>query len=730
LIAVAELPSKGVGQMIPRRRVAAFAAVGLAVAIGCTKDGGYSEVVVLAYPDAPRADVVDDYHGTQVADPYRPLEDPDSAETRRWVEAENKVTFGFLDKIAARKPLEQRLKKLWDFEKFSVPFQEGGHYFYLRNSGLQNQSVLYTTSSLDGEPTELLDPNQLSADGTVALADLSVDDAGTMLAYALADAGSDWITWHVKNVETGQDTGDVVKWSKFSSASWTKDGQGFFYGRYPEPKPGEDLRASNYFQKVYFHKLGTPQSDDPLIYDTPDHKEWEFGHTVTDDGKYLVIEVAKSTEDVNMVLYKQLDQPDAKIVTLIDNFDAGYYLIDNDGPVFYFRTNKDAPRGRVIAIDTSDPQEKNWKEIIPEAQETLREVNLVGDHFLANYLKDAHTQVKVFDFAGKLQSEVKLPGLGTASGFGGKRKDKETFYSFDSFTSPPTIYHYTIEGGESTVYRAPKVGFNPDDYTTEQVFYDSKDGTRIPMFISYKKGLEKNGQAPTYLYGYGGFNIAMTPRFSVTNLVWMELGGVFALPNLRGGGEYGEQWHKAGTKSHKQNVFDDFIAAAEWLISNQYTQTPKLAIGGGSNGGLLVGACLTQRPDLYGATLPAVGVLDMLRFHKFTIGHAWVDDYGSSDNPEEFKALYKYSPLHAIKPGTCYPPTMITTADHDDRVVPAHSFKFAATLQAAQACDNPILIRIETRAGHGAGKPTAKIIEEAADKWAFLVKVLDIQLPE
>ncbi|MEX0678598.1 MAG: prolyl oligopeptidase family serine peptidase [Pirellulales bacterium] len=712
-----------------QRLVAGFAVAGLIV-VGCTDASHVARISAGSYPKAPTADVVEDYHGTKVADPYRPLEEPDSQETRAWVEAENKITFGFLEKIAARKPLEKRLTRLWDFEKFGVPFEEGGRYFYLRNSGLQNQSVLYTTTSLDGTPKELLDPNSLSADGTVALAGLDVNDEGTMLAYALAEAGSDWITWRVRNVETGQDTDDVIRWSKFSGASWTKDGKGFFYGRFPEPKPGEDLRASNYFQKLYYHTLGTPQADDQLIYDAPDHKEWEFGNSVTDDGKYLVIAVAKGTDDLNMVLYKELDKPDAQIVTLVDNFDAGYLFVDNDGPVFFFQTNKDAPRSRVIAIDTSNPAEANRKEIIPEAAETLRSVDLVGDRFLANYLQDAHTLVRVFDMAGKPEGEVKLPSLGTATGFDGKRKDQDTFYSFASFIAPPTVYRYTIATGESTVFRSPKVDFNPDDYATEQVFYNSKDGTRIPMFISYRKGLKKDGRAAAFLFGYGGFNVALTPSFSVPNLVWMEMGGVFALPNLRGGGEYGEEWHKAGTKSQKQHVFDDFIAAAEWLISNQYTQTPKLAIGGGSNGGLLVGACLTQRPDLFGATLPAVGVMDMLRFHKFTIGHAWVDDYGSSDNAEEFEALYKYSPLHAIEPNTCYPPTMITTADHDDRVVPAHSFKFAAALQAAQACDNPILIRIETRAGHGAGKPTAKVIEEAADKWAFLVKVLDIPLIE
>ncbi len=716
--------------MKSRRLVTPIAAAVPALLCVALLFAGDNQSSRLAYPPAPRANVVEDYHGTKVADPYRPLEDPDSAATRAWVTAENKITFGFLEGIASRVGLQQRLTKLWDFEKFSVPFEEGRRYFYGRNSGLQNQSVLYTADSLDATPRVLLDPNTLSPDGTIALAGLSVSDDGKLMAYALAEAGSDWITWRVRDVATGGDRDDVVRWSKFSSAAWTKDDRGFYYGRFPEPKPGEDLRASNYFQKVYYHELGTPQGDDPLIYERPDEKELKFNETVTDDGRYLVIEASKGTDDRNRVLYQDLEQPGAPIVELIGSLEAGYELIDNDGPVLIFKTNKDAPRGRVIAIDVHKPAEKDWKEIIPEGEETLRAVSLVGNRFFANYLKDAHSQIKVFDLEGKFQSEVKFPGLGTVTGFGGKRSDEETFYSFASFTAPPTIYRYDVASGQSSVFRAPKIAFDPDDYSTEQVFYASKDGTKIPMFISYKKGLKRNGQAPTYLYGYGGFNIAMTPAFSVSNLVWMELGGVFALPNLRGGGEYGEAWHKAGTKLTKQNVFNDFIAAAEWLIDNRYTSTSKLAIGGGSNGGLLVGACLTQRPDLYGAALPAVGVMDMLRFHKFTIGHAWVDDYGSSDSAEEFAALFKYSPLHAIKSGTCYPPTMVTTADHDDRVVPAHSFKFAAALQAAQGCDNPILIRIETRAGHGAGKPTAKIIEEAADKWAFLVKVLGVDVKQ
>ena len=552
-------------------------------------------------PPAPTANVVEDYHGTKVADPFRPLEDPDSKETRTWVEAENRVTFGFLEGITARAPFKQRLTRLWDYEKFTPPFTEGGRYFYSRNSGLQNQSVLYTADSLDATPRVLLDPNTLSSDGTVALAGLSVSDDGNELAYALAEAGSDWVTWHVRDVPTGRDRDDVVRWSKFSTASWTKDGRGFYYARFPEPKAGEDLRASNYFQKLYYHVLGTPQSDDKLIYERTEEKEWQFASHVTDDGRYLVISIEKGTDDRNRVLYRELDKSnekaDAKFVDLITNFEAGYELIDNDGPVFFFKTTKNAPRGRVIAIDTRRPTEADWKEILPQAAETLA-VSLVGDRFFASYLKDAHTQVRVFDIAGRFLSEVKFPGLGTVIGFGGKRRDRETFYSYASFTSPATIYRYEVASGASTVYRAPKVGFDPAAYTTEQVFYPSKDGTRIPMFVSYKKGLQRDGHAATFLYGYGGFNIAMTPAFSVSDLVWMELGGVFAVPNLRGGGEYGEDWHKAGTKLKKQNVFDDFIAAAEWLIAQRYTSTPRLAIGGGSNGGLLVGACLTQRPDL------------------------------------------------------------------------------------------------------------------------------------
>ncbi len=682
-----------------------------------------------AYPEARKSDVVDDYHGHKVADPYRWLEDPDSPETRAWVEAENKVTFGFLDSTHARAEIKARLTKLWDYEKFGVPHREGDHYFFGRNSGLQNQAVLYTTPSLDGEPRILIDPNTLSPDGTTALAGTAVSDDGKLMAYGLAAAGSDWNEWKVREIDSGRDRDDVLKWIKFSSASWTKDGQGFYYGRYPEPKAGAALEESNYFQKLYYHRLGTSQGEDVLIFEAPEHKEWQTHGEITEAGDYLILTISKGTDAKYRVLYKGLNHPDAQAITLIEGFEAEYAFLGNDGPVFYFKTNRDAPRGRVVAVDTRSPEPKDWKELVPQVEETLQSVSLVGDRFFATYLKDAHSQVKLFDLGGKPLGEVALPGLGTASGFVGKRAHRETFYSFTSFTAPTTIYRYDVDSGQSSVFRRPKVDFDPADFETTQAFYPSKDGTRIPIFLSSRKGLKRDGSHPTYLYGYGGFNIPITPAFSPANLVWMERGGVFAVANLRGGGEYGEEWHQAGTKLRKQNVFDDFVAAAEWLIAEKITSTPRLAIGGRSNGGLLVGACLTQRPDLFGAALPGVGVLDMLRFHKFTIGHAWVDDFGSSDDAEQFTALHAYSPLHNLKLGTHYPATMITTADHDDRVVPAHSFKFAAALQAAQGGPEPVLIRIETKAGHGAGKPTSKVIEEYADQWGFLEKVLGVKAP-
>jgi prolyl oligopeptidase len=508
--------------------------------------------------------------------------------------------------------------------------------------------------------------------------------------------------------------------------SWTKTGQGFFYSRYDRPDEQEKLQSQNYYHKLYYHRLGTLQHQDQLIYHRPDEKEWMFYGRVTDDGFYLVIHVSKSDTHNNAVFYKDLATPDAPIVELLDEFDAQYHFIDNDGPVFWFKTDLDAPRSRVIAVDTRRPERENWREVIPQAEDALRGVNLVNNLFVASYLKDAHSVVRMYDFDGALAREVAFPGLGSAGGFGGKRRDKETFYSFTNYSTPRTVYRYDMVTGQSTVFKKPEVDFNPDDYVTKQVFYQSKDGTRVPMFITHRKGLDLNGNCPTYLYGYGGFNISLTPRFSISNLVWMEMGGVYAMPNLRGGGEYGKAWHDAGRKLNKQNVFDDFIAAAQWLIDNRYTRPERLAISGGSNGGLLVGACMTQRPELFGAALPAVGVMDMLRFNKFTIGHAWVSDYGSPEDPEEFQALYAYSPLHNLNKGIPYPATLITTADHDDRVVPAHSFKFAAALQEAHTGPAPVLIRIETKAGHGAGKPTTKRIAEAADKLAFLVETLGI----
>jgi prolyl oligopeptidase len=685
-----------------------------------------TEKISLTYPAAPKGGVVDDYHGVSVADPYRWLEDADSTETRQWIAGENAVTEKYLHALPARRTLRKRLEALWDYEKFGVPFQRSGRYFYSKNNGLQNQSVLYVMDGLKGEPKVLLDPNGLSKDGTVALDSFSISEDGRLMAYSLAASGSDWVEWRVRDVQTAEDLPDHLKWSKFSGAAWAHDGSGFYYNRYAEPQAGKQLEQANYNQQVCFHRTGTPQADDTLVYERPDHKEWMFGAEVTDDGKYLVLEVAKDTGARNGVFVKDLMKPDSGFTELLKDFDAQYSLVGNEGSLFWFKTNLDAPRGRLIAIDIDHPEKDRWRSLIPEVRETLEGVSLVHDSFVATYLKDAHSVVRHFDLAGKYLGAIDLPGLGAAGGFGGRREDAETFYSYSGFTAPPTVYRYDFVSGKTEVFREPKVDFNPDEFTSEQVFYTSKDGTRVPMFIAYKNGLKRDGTAPTVLYGYGGFNASMTPFFSVTNLVWMEMGGIFAMPGIRGGGEYGEEWHLAGTVARKQNVFDDFIAAAEYLIREKYTSTPKLAISGGSNGGLLVGACLVQRPDLFGAAMPAVGVMDMLRYQKFTIGWAWASDYGTSDDPDQFKALYAYSPLQNIKPGVKYPATIITTGDHDDRVVPAHSFKFAATLQAAQAGDAPILIRIDTKAGHGGGKPTAKVLDEIADKYAFLCQVLGV----
>lgn len=700
---------------------AAFFSFGVspAMAQSCAAGG-----TPLSYPVAKKVDQTDDYHGTRIADPYRWLEDANSAETKAWVDAENKVTQTWLAQIPQREAIRQRLTQLWNYERYSVPFKEGGRYFFSRNDGLQNQAVLYTMKSLSDTPRLLLDPNTLAADGTVALAGMAVSPDGKLLAYSTAASGSDWNEIRVRDVDTGKDLDDHIQWVKFSSTAWTRDGKGFFYSRYDEPKEATKLADVNYFQKLYYHKLGTPQSADVLVYDRPDQKEWGFGATTTDDGRYLLITATKGTAPKYRIFYKDLSKPDSKVTPLIDNFEAGYDFIDNVGSVFYFATDRKAPRKRIVAIDVNKPQEANWKTVVPESQQTLVSSHMVNKQLINEYLADARSVVKLTDLKGKQVREIALPGIGSVNGFGGKQGDTETFFSFTGFTTPTTIYRVDMKTGASTVFRQPKVAFDPADYETRQQFYTSRDGTRVPMFIVSKKGLKLDGSNPTYLYGYGGFNISMTPGFSPANLAWMEMGGVYVVANLRGGGEYGEAWHEAGTRLKKQNVFDDFIGAAEWLVNNKVTSPSKLAIGGGSNGGLLVGAAMTQRPDLFGAAIPMVGVMDMLRFHKFTIGWAWTSDYGSSENPEEFKALVKYSPLHNLKPGTCYPATMITTADHDDRVVPAHSFKFAATAQADQAGANPIIIRIDTKAGHGAGKPTSKQIEEVADRWGFLSKAL------
>ena len=684
----------------------------------------------MEYPTAKKVDQVDNYFGTPVSDPFRWLEDDvrNSSDVRQWVDAENKLTFSLLKELPFRDQIEKRMTELWDYEKFGVPFKRGGRYFYFKNSGLQNQSVLYKLDTLESEPTVLVDPNEWSEDGTNALGGMAFSDDGKLMAYGVQKAGSDWRTWEVLNVETGEKLSDELNWLKFGGVAWTKDSKGFFYSRYNEPKSDEKFQGLNLGQKVYYHKIGDAQADDKLIHEDPENPTWGFQTTVSEDGRFLVITVWQGTDDRYRVLYRSLEDSSSELKVLIDNFENEYSFVGNEGSRFYFKSDFNAPKKCIVVIDVDNPEKANWNVIVPEAEEAMESASMVGNYIVAQYLKDAKTQVKQFDLGGVFVREVKFPGIGSANGFGGRRDHTETFYSFSSFNRPPSIYRYDLASGKSALMREAKVKFSPDDYEVGQVFYESKDGTRVPMFIAHKKGLKLDGTNPTLLYAYGGFNISLTPSFSISRLQWMEMGGVFAMPNLRGGGEYGKDWHKAGTKTNKQNVFDDFIAAAEYLIDKEYTSSEHLGIQGGSNGGLLVGACMTQRPELYGACLPAVGVMDMLRFHKFTAGRFWVDDYGSSEaSAEEFAALHAYSPYHNIDDGTEYPPTMVTTADTDDRVVPGHSFKFAARLQEAQAGSNPVLIRIETKAGHGAGKPTAKIIEEYADQWAFLAKYLGMK---
>ena len=686
----------------------------------------------MQYPATATVEHVDTYHGIDVPDPYRWLEDDvrESEAVASWVEGQNEITFAYLDSIPERDLIKARLTELWDYDRYSVPVKEGGRYFYSHNSGLQNQSVIYVQTRLDAEADVLIDPNTWSDDGTVALASYAPSPDGKHVAYMIQDHGSDWRKARVLEIDTGTVFEEELNWLKFTGLSWAKDGSGFYYSRYPATSEEEKFQSLNVNHAAYYHRLGTSQEDDELVYHRPEHPDWNHSADVTDDGAHLVITSWKGTDNRYQIVHQDLTDPDAVPELLIEGFDYDYSLVGNVGSELYFRTNKDAPRNRLIAIDVDNRDPENWREVIAQADDVLGGVSLVGGKIVADYMQDAQTVVKVFDLAGKQTGTVSLPGIGTASGFSGKLDDPETFFYYTSYNTPTTVNRLDVETGEVSVFRQPEVGFNPGDYVVRQVFYESQDGTRVPMFISHHKDLKPDAKTPTMLYGYGGFNISLTPSFSITRLAWMEMGGIYAVANLRGGGEYGEKWHKAGTKLQKQNVFDDFIAAAEYLIAENHTNPSKLAIFGGSNGGLLVGAVVNQRPDLFGAAMPAVGVMDMLRFHKFTAGRFWVDDYGSSDEADEFNALFAYSPYHNIKSGSDYPAVLVTTADTDDRVVPGHSFKYAAALQHGQPGGAPKLIRIETSAGHGAGTPTEKVIRDYADQWAFLVRNLGMRLPE
>lgn len=683
------------------------------------------------YPETAKVDQSDDYHGMAVSDPYRWLEEDvrESEDVANWVKTQNDITFAYLETIPERDRIKKRLTSLWDYEKFGVPFREGGKIFYFRNDGLQNQSVLYSQDGLDSEPQLVIDPNTFSDDGTVALADVEISPDGRYAAMAIQDGGSDWRTVKVLDLQTGNELDDKLEWVKFSSLAWAADSSGFYYSRFPATEEGEEFQSLNKNQRIYFHGAGTAQETDKLIYSRDDQPDWLLIPAISEDGRFLVV-YAQTGSGGNQMAFLDLARDDAEAVFITENFDNEFAFVGNVGDTLVFRTNLDAPRGRLVAIDSNNPGRDNWQVLVAESEAVMRGASLVGNSLIAVYLRDAYSQVQQFALDGTPVRKVELPGIGSVSGFGGKADGKESFYSYSSFNSPPTIYRFNTESGESTVFKTVNVDFDPADYVVKQVFFNSKDGTRVPMFLAHREGLQLNGDAPTLLYGYGGFNIAITPRFSISRLAWMEMGGVFALANIRGGGEYGDDWHKSGTKLQKQNVFDDFIAAGEYLVAERYTSPKKLAVMGGSNGGLLVGAVVNQRPDLFAAGLPAVGVMDMLRFHKFTAGRFWTDDYGSSDNPEEFKALYAYSPYHNLKDGTEYPAILVTTADTDDRVVPGHSFKYAARLQEAQAGTAPVMIRIETRAGHGSGKPTELIIGEVADEWAFLADNLDMELPE
>lgn len=697
----------------------------------------------MKYPSAVRGDQVDVYHGQKVADPYRWLEELDSPQTKAWVEAQNALTFDFLKSLPQREAFRARLTTLWNFPRASVPMKEGGRYFFTRNSGLQNQAILYVKDRLGAEARVLLDPNTLASDGTVALTTVRPSHDGKLIAYGTAAAGSDWNEFRVRNVDTGKDTDDVVKWVKFSSLSWTKDGKGFFYSRYPAP--GVDAGTGKTFsklenQRLYYHRLGTPQSEDRLIHEISTEPKWFVRGGVTEDGRFVVITINRGSSSESLQSYVDLvdgkaPKLDAPVKPLIADWIGEHSVIGNDGDVFYVLTTKDAPRKRIVAIDLKNPAVEQWKTLVPESKEVIDSVDIIGGRFVVNTMKDAASRLAVYAKDGKPLGEIALPGIGSVSSVSGREDENEFFYNFVSFAQPTTNYRHDVATNRGEIFEAPKVAFTPGDYETKQIFYKSKDGTRVPMFITHRKGLKLDGSAPTVLYGYGGFDVSLTPSFSVTMLAWMEAGGVYALPNIRGGGEYGRDWHHAGIKEKKQNVFDDFIAAGEWLIANKYTTSSKLVLSGGSNGGLLVAAVANQRPDLARVAWPAVGVMDMLRFHKFTVGYAWTSDYGSSDEAAGFNYLSAYSPIHNVKMGAKYPAVLVTTADHDDRVHPGHSFKYAAAMQAAVAQDaaslreRPVMIRIETKAGHGAGKPTSKQIEEAADKLAFAAHFVGMKGP-
>lgn len=683
-----------------------------------------NQVSPMRYPESKTAPITEDYHGRSVADPYRWLEATESEETAAWVAAQNEVTRSYLDSLESRQPMRQRLERLWNYERYGLPVHRGATYFFSHNDGLQNQSVLYKAASPQAPRELLLDPNALSEDGTVALSSWVPSEDGTLLAYGLADGGSDWRTWRVRNVAEGTDRDDEIRWVKFSGIAWKHDNSGFFYARYAEPREGEQLTGTNENQKLYFHRLGTEQREDRLVYQRLDQPKWGFSPRISDDGRYLVIENWKGSEPKNQVFIADLTASELEVRPLIEGFDAEYTLAASTPQTLYFVTDHEAPQRRLIAIDVDSPAREQWREILSEGDAVLESVSLLGDTFYAQALKDARGRVTRHRLDGSLIDELPLPGVGSVSGFGGRRDSPDTFFTFTNYVTPTSIYRIDLQAGQTERWRRPEVDFEGDSYVTEQLFATSRDGTRVPLIVTRHRETRLDGSHRTLLYGYGGFNISLTPSFSPPRAAWLDSGGVLAVANLRGGGEYGRQWHEDGMRLQKQNVFDDFIAAAEHLIDRGYTRPSRLAIEGRSNGGLLVGAVMTQRPELFGACLPAVGVMDMLRFHRFTIGWAWVTEYGSSDEADQIENLLSFSPLHNLKPGTCYPATLITTADRDDRVVPGHSFKFAAALQAAQGCENPTLIRIETRAGHGAGTPVSKQIDEYADLWAFLIENL------